>query len=121
LKEIALNSTIPAVAVFFCNNRNTTTASSPVELKYPEKYGKKKHKINVKCQPLQTAIEAKHDLEGSVELSGSAGKTVRKSKPCLLLFDAMIMKDVKRSNTYHKTHPILSSSTVLWGRRACAV
>jgi len=47
LKEIALNSTIPAVAVFFCNNRNTTTASSPVELKYPEKYGKKKHKINV--------------------------------------------------------------------------
>lgn len=31
------------------------------------------------------------------------------------------MKDVKRSNTYHKTHPILSSSTVLWERRACAV
>ena len=46
-----------------------------------------------------------YDLEGSVELSGSAGKTVRKLKPCLLLFDARIIKYVKRSNTYHKTHP----------------
>ena len=42
-----LNGTLPAVAVFSCNNRNTTTAASPIELKVRKV--RKKHAQN-QCQ-----------------------------------------------------------------------
>lgn len=55
-----------------------------------------------------------YGLERSAKLSSSAGKTVRKIKAVFYnLVPGSIIKDVKRSNTYHKTYPFCATQHLM--------